>query len=350
MAEQSRKFTLGATGDILLHDRLYNKAKTKDGGYDFSEMLAEAKPLFKKDHLTIVNQESIMGGKELGLSSHPKFNSPIEIGQLLKEFNVDIVNMANNHVTDKGIKGIFSAIHNLNTLNLPYVGAYKSLEDKNTLRIFHKNGLRICFLSYSRFFKAFKGVKHLDHYLGYYVKDNVVNICKLIEMIKRSNLADVVIISMHFGKEYQMLPIARQIEICNSLSDAGADVILGHHPHVLQPPAYIMNSRGHDTFCMYSLGNFFSGQHGIYRQIGGYMNIEVEKPSTKKYSLVKLSNTTIKLSFDDHVSRAYKLQLLEDVIEERKTIKTHMGEFDSKEIYDRVISHMRKWVPDLIVS
>src|SRR5699024_12255102 len=136
MAEQSRKFTLGATGDILMNDRIDNKAKTKDGCYDFSEMLAEAKPLFKKDHLTIVNQESIMDGKELGISSFPHFNSPVEIGETLKDMNVDIVNMANNHVMDKGEKGILAAIKNWEKLNMPYVGAYKSEEDGHNRPIY----------------------------------------------------------------------------------------------------------------------------------------------------------------------------------------------------------------------
>src|SRR5690625_6878966 len=96
MENQSRKVTLAATGDILLHDRLYKEAKQKNGGYDFTEMFAGVKPLFKKEHLTIVNQESIIAGEELGLASFPHFNSPIEIGQTLKDIDFVIANIANN--------------------------------------------------------------------------------------------------------------------------------------------------------------------------------------------------------------------------------------------------------------
>src|SRR5699024_278581 len=197
MAEQSRKFTLGATGDILLHDRLYNKAKTKDGGYDFSEMLAEAKPLFKKDHLTIVNQESIMGGKELGISSFPHFNSRVEIGETLKDMNVDIVNMANNHVMDKGEKGILAAIKNWEKLNMPYVGAYKSEEDRNTLRIFHKNGLRICFLSYTRNL-GMKIPQEKGYLVNRYMNDKILAISKEIRNISNLGVADIIVLSLHF--------------------------------------------------------------------------------------------------------------------------------------------------------
>src|SRR5690625_2789064 len=129
MEKNSRKVTIGATGDILLHDRVYNKAKLDDGSYDFTDMLAEAEKLLKKEHLIIANQESIIGGVDLGISSFPHFNSPIEIGYKLKELNVDIANMANNHVMDKGENGILKAIENWEKIGMPYVGAYKSIED-----------------------------------------------------------------------------------------------------------------------------------------------------------------------------------------------------------------------------
>src|SRR5699024_5618358 len=148
--EENKKVTLGATGDILLHKRVYNKARTKGGGYDFTGLLAEARPLFKKDHLIIVNQESIIGGEEMGLSDFPHFNSPVEIGHTLKDMNVDIANISNNHTLDHGEKGILKSIENWEKIGLPYVGAFKSKKDQETLRIFHRNGLKICFLSYTK--------------------------------------------------------------------------------------------------------------------------------------------------------------------------------------------------------
>ncbi|MBP2257433.1 CapA family protein [Virgibacillus alimentarius] len=348
---KSRKVTLAATGDILLHTRLYNKAKTDDGGYDFSELMAEAKPLFNKDHLTVVNQESLIGGVELGLSDFPHFNSPVEITKTLKEFNVDIATIANNHVLDKGEEGILRSIENWNKIGIPYVGAYNSKEDQETLRIFHKNGLRICFLSYTKRMAGVKIPKGKEYLVDSFEGAKVGKIRKRIQKIKSRDLADVIILSIHYGKEYQMLPTSDQLEISNTLSDAGADVILGHHPHVLQPPAYILNSRGKDTFCIYSLGNFFSGQKGIYRQIGAHMTIDIEKPSPEKNSLLKIDNPTFKLTYVDSTEKGtYKLHLLEDVVKNQKIIKTHMGNFDSKEVYNRMISHMRKWIPNLDIS
>lgn len=349
MEKKERKITLAATGDVLIHSRVYNRAK-KDGGYDFSEMLAEARQLFEIGDLRIVNQESIIGGVELGLSNFPKFNSPVEIGYLLKEFGVDIVNLANNHILDKGEEGILKSIENWNKIGMPYVGAYNSKEDKETVRIFHKNGLRVAFVSATKRMLGMNVPKGKEYLFDYFEDARVAKIGKRIQQIKSNDLADVVVLSIHYGKEYHMLPTTDQVEMSNTLSDAGADIILGHHPHVIQPPRYILNSRGLETFCIYSLGNFFSGQKGLYRQIGGYLTIDIEKPSPDN-PVLKIDNPTFKLTFVDSTDKEnYKLYLLEDIVNSREYIKTHMGTFKTKEVYEQIKNHMRKWVPDLNIS
>ena len=349
MGNNTRKVTIGATGDILLHDRVYNKAKLEDGSYNFTEMLAAAKPLFKKDHLFIANQESIIGGAELGISSFPHFNSPIEIGYTLKDLNVDIANMANNHVMDKGEEGILKAIENWEKIGMPYVGAYKSNDDRNTLRIFHRNGLKICFLAYTKSMGTVKRPKDKEYLAGSFADYGVKWIRRIINKIKGQGLADIVVLSMHFGKEYAMLPTSFQVETSSSLSDTGADIIIGHHPHVLQPPAYIVNSKGEETFVAYSLGNFFSGQKGIYRQIGAYMTVDVEKPENSK--MTKISNPKYTLTYvDSGDKKDYKLHLLKDIVDRQKTIKTDVGEFDSQQVYDRMRNHMQHYIPNLDIS
>lgn len=349
-AIESKKITLAATGDILLHDRLYKKAQKRDGkGYDFSNLLSEVKPLFETGDLKIVNQESIIGGEELGLSNFPHFNSPVEIGYTLKDFGVDIVNIANNHTLDKGEEGILKSIENWEKIGLPYVGAYKSEDDQKTLRIFNKNGLRVCFISYTKRMGGMTIPRNKEYLLNTFEQANVVHAGKFLRKIKSMDVADVIVLSIHYGKEYQMLPTADQREISASLSDAGADVILGHHPHVLQPPEILVNSRGLETFVIYSLGNFFSGQKGIYRQIGGYLTIDIEKNSPEEK--VKISNPTFKLTYVDSTEKKnYKIYLLEDIVNNQEVIKTHMGDFNSQQVYDRMINHMRKWITDLKIS
>lgn len=355
MSDSHGKITLGATGDILLHKRVYNKAKTADGSFDFTDMFSNVKHLFDKEHLIVVNQESIIGGKELGLSCFPHFNSPVEIGYTLKDMNVDLVNIANNHTMDYGEKGLLKSIENWEKIGLPYVGAYKSKEDQETLRIIHKNGLRICFLSYTGVNFGEKVPNNKGYLLNRYGKTTfsgfrgAPGIRRLITRIKQRDLADVFVLSLHYGKEYHMLPTARQQEIAIDLADAGADILLGHHPHVLQPLNFLINSKGEKSFVAYSLGNFLSGQQGIFRQIGGYMTIDIEKPVNGQ--LFNISNPTFRLTYvDSGDERDFKIYLLKDLADKQKTINTHVGKFDARIIHEKMVAHMKKWIPDLNIK
>ncbi|MCR6112291.1 CapA family protein [Bacillus sp. A301a_S52] len=343
-------FKLAATGDVLLHNRVYKKAKRKiRRGYDFNGMFEGVRHLFTQGDLTIVNQESIIGGEELGLSSYPRFNSPVEIGETLKELGVDIVNLANNHVLDKGEEGILKSIENWEKLGIPYVGAYKSEEDQQDLRIFNKNGLKICFLSYTKRMAGVKIPKGKEYLVDSFEKASVNKISKFIREIRKQKIVDVIVLSVHYGKEYHLFPTSDQKEISASLADAGADVIIGHHPHVLQPPAYILSSRGTKTFTAYSLGNFFSGQKGVYRQIGAFLTLDVVKKNNSP--IVKAINPKMQLTFCDSSDKGdYKMHLLKDIVNEREHIKTHMGDFDSTDVYNEITEHMKTWVPDLDIS
>lgn len=344
-----RKFTLAATGDILLHSRLYNTAKKKFG-FDFNSKIKRIRHLFNSDYVTIVNQESIIGGKEIGLSSFPRFNSPVEIGYLLKDLGVDIVNIANNHTLDRGEEGLLKSIENLEKIGLQYVGAYKSPEDQERLRIIEKNGLKICFLSYTRMVGKGKVPEDKPYLLNRYHPMRLKPIKDLIKYIRDNRIADVIVVSLHFGREYHLQPTAEQKEVSRDLSDAGADVIIGHHPHVLQPPEYILNSRGKKSFAAYSLGNFFTGQLGLYRQIGAFLTIDIEQPDSNS-TMLNIDNPKMTLTFVDSTEeKNYNMYLFKDIVNERKTIKTDMGEFNSQEVYDEILHRMRQWIPDLDIS
>ncbi|RLJ75597.1 poly-gamma-glutamate synthesis protein (capsule biosynthesis protein) [Salisediminibacterium halotolerans] len=332
----------------MLHSRLYNQAKTSANGFDFRKQLEAAEPLFQSSDLTVVNQESLVAGSEIGLSSFPKFNSPVEIAELLKEYNVDLINLANNHVLDKGEKGLNKSLENLDKLNLPYIGAYKSAKDKNTMRIFQKNGLRICFLSLTKRMAGMKVPPGKEYMLDYFEENDVLKPAKFLRKLKKDNVADVFIISIHFGKEYHRYPTSDQKEISATLSDAGADVIIGHHPHVLQPPEYITNSKGKKTFVMYSLGNFFTGQEGLYRKIGAFMNLDIVKKQEEPN--VVITNPKLQLTMvDPYDNKDYKLELLENVVTKLDNIKTPDGTFATREVYDELIKHLTSSEPDIEV-
>lgn len=345
-----KKVKLVAAGDVLLHSRVYNKCLKKDGTYDFTDKMGHAKGLLEEGDITIVNLESIVAGTEFGLSSFPNFNNPIEIAQTLKEYGTDIVSIANNHTFDHGEEGLLKSIENLKRINLPYVGAYLSKKDCNTIRIIEKNGVNVAFLSYTKIMGNLKKIKkensHLINLLDEY---NVLSAKREIRELAATKQADIIVVSIHFGKEYLLYPTALQREIAAELSDAGADVILGHHPHVLQPPEVILNSKGKETFYIPSLGNFYTGQHGVYRQIGATLSIEIEKKADN--STVSFINPMLNLTFvDSYEQKDFKMYSFVEYIRNHPFIVTRHGTFSSLEIYAELVQRMRSRMPNLIIE
>ncbi|WP_193065101.1 CapA family protein [Oceanobacillus oncorhynchi] len=337
---------LVATGDVLLHSRVYDISK-KDGKYDFKDKMAPAKKLLQDGDISVVNLESIVAGEELGLSSFPEFNNPVELAENLKEFGTDIVTIANNHTLDYGEKGVLKSIENLEKINLPYVGSYKSEQDQQKPRIIEKMGIKVAFFAYSAVNMGGRPPNDKKYLLNRVRRESLKTIRKEIETVKKVEKPDVIVVGAHFGREYGLQPIDEQSDISRSLSDIGADIIIGHHPHVLQPAQWITNSRGKKTFVIYSLGNFYSGQKGLYRQIGGALNLTIKKNSKGKVTIEK---PTLDLTFvNASKEKNYQMHLFKDYIELNPYIKTIHDRFDSLDIYTELTNRLTQWMPELVV-
>ncbi|TFJ91251.1 CapA family protein [Lentibacillus salicampi] len=340
------KINLVATGDVLLHSRIYNLYKTSKDGYDFTQPMAPAKKLLSGGDISVVNLESPVAGEELGLQSFPKFNNPVELAENLKKFGTDLVTNSNNHTMDLGVEGALKSIENLEKTGLMYVGSHKSKKDRKETRVIEKNGIKCAFLSYTAVTLGNNPPKNKEYLLNRVVKGQTKEVRGDIERVKKEIKPDVVIVSMHFGREYPLYPVASQKEVAASISDAGADIIIGHHPHVLQPAEWITNSRGKQTFVIYSLGNFYSGQKGLYRQIGGSLSLDVIKE--KNTSGIKVKNPKLDLTFvDANRKDGYQMYHLLDYIEKNAYIKTAHGEFDSLEVYSELSSRYKNWMPEI---
>lgn len=279
--------TLGAIGDILIHDWLYEDAFEKgiNGSYNFDPMFANITPLLQKPDILLANQESILGGKEIGISNYPLFNSPQEAGDAIIKAGVDIISTANNHTLDKGENGVLSAIQYYESVGLPYVGSYKSFEDQKKLRIIEKNKISIAFLSYTI---STNGLPVPD---GKEYLVNVVNEEKIRNEIKRAKeAADVVVMSIHWGQEYIRFPNQHQIDLAQFFISEGVDIVFGHHPHVLQPIEWVETEKGETGLVVFSLGNFLSGQMWDYKDIGGLVEVDLVKTFVEGESTVKITD------------------------------------------------------------
>jgi poly-gamma-glutamate synthesis protein (capsule biosynthesis protein) len=243
------------------------------------------KPLLEKPDVLTANQESMLGGQALGLSGYPRFNSPYEVADALVDTGVDIVSTANNHSLDRGEKGIKSEADYLESIGLPHVGSFLTEKDRQKLRILNKNGIKLAFLSYTY------GTNGIPVPAGKDFLVNLINRETMKEEIHRAKMqSDVVVMSIHWGNEYKRIPTKEQKDLAKFLANEGVDIIFGSHSHVLQPMEWIKTAEGKRTFVIYSLGNFISGQHGAYKDIGGLTTIDITKHVSENGNTIEFTN------------------------------------------------------------
>jgi poly-gamma-glutamate capsule biosynthesis protein CapA/YwtB (metallophosphatase superfamily) len=328
--------TLGAIGDILLHNRVYEDAKKPDGSYSFNKMFTLVKDILHKPDIVVANQESMTGGTELGLSSYPMFNSPHEIGDALKDAGVNFITMANNHTMDKQEKGILSAIAYWDKIGMPHTGAYKSQADRDTIRTVTKNEITFALLAYTYGTNGIPAPTDKPYLVNLIQEDLMRN-----DIERAKKLGDVVVVSMHWGIEYQTVPNAEQLRLANLLADFGADIVIGTHPHVLQPFAWIQRADGHKTFVMYSLGNFLSAQSELLQWIGGIGEITVVKTKDGEKSSIELIQPAFTATFmyskKYHNYQIIPMAQLDDL---------HLA--NAKQELEKTKAHMRKFIPDML--
>ena len=294
-AHSSQKLKLIMAGDALLHTGVYKDAeymRVLDSGivysYDFTKMLTLIAPIIKHYDLAFYNQETILGGKELGLSSYPTFNSPQEFGQNMLDLGFNMVSLANNHTLDKGEKGVRAMLdfwhrQESRIADLCIAGSYSSFEDREKMRIFEKNGITYAMLAYTYGTNGIPIPKGKEYLVNVYTKSMLKQ-----DIQKLRSKVDLLIVSMHWGIEYDFSPSKEQRELAQFLADLGVDIIIGNHPHVIQPIERIGN-----TLVIYSLGNFISAQKGTHKRIGMLAGIDI----IKKNNTIKLKNLRAELIY-----------------------------------------------------
>ncbi|WP_408007468.1 CapA family protein [Pseudalkalibacillus sp. A8] len=318
--------SLMAVGDILIHDYVYNQAATGNGKYDFNPMFRLVKPYLESADITMANQETMIGGTEIGVSTYPSFNSPYEIGTTLKNSGVDLVTIANNHTLDRGEKAIMNALDHWDRIDMAYTGAYRSEDDQADIRLIERNDINFTFLSYTYGTNGIP-VPESKPYLV-----NLIDIDLIKSEVKEAKrVSDVVVLSLHFGNEYERMPNEQQKLLASEAAEAGADIIIGHHPHVLQPAEWIENADGSRTFVVYSLGNFLSGQRRDYKDIGGIVQVTAKKVVKGDEVAVSLEDPAFLPTW---VDRQYTIQPMFQLTEQQQT-------------YNEIKQHMSQWIPDM---
>lgn len=262
--KKDKKISIVMVGDVLIHKSVYLDALKDDGTYDFSKMFEHIAPIIQKYDLRYCNQESTIGGKNLGISAYPGFNSPDEIGDELVKIGFNMVSLANNHSLDKGIQAVTYSNNYWKGKNIIVEGTYNSKEERDNIKINEKNGIKFAFLSYTTFSN---GNVPNDYILNIYTKERAAE-----DIAKAKELgAEVIIVAMHWGTEYTNQETSSQHEIAEYLSSLGVNLIIGSHSHVVEPITYI-----NDTLVIYSLGNFISNQLFLGANEGTGMMVMVD--------------------------------------------------------------------------
>lgn len=244
------KVTIGAVGDLLLHKPL----QLKGAQNGFESLWQIALPYFKKVDITYANLEGpISVGTYTG---YPLFNYPPAVADALKKSDIDIVSIANNHILDRSTLGIDSTIQALDEAGIAYVGARSRNSQGHLVSVIKKKGFKIAWIACTDHTNGHPD--KFDQVLFCYNKTDQQWIFSKIRELKTK--VDAIIVSPHWGEEYQSRPNPAQIGLAKKLLEEGAIAVIGSHPHVLQPVEKYTTSDGRATLISYSLGNFVSYQ------------------------------------------------------------------------------------------
>ena len=282
-ASGAARFSLAAVGDALIHKGVYDAAVIKGGGYDFRPMLRLVKSRIAPHDMAFYNQETILGGTELGLSTYPMFNSPREVGDAFLDAGFNLVSLANNHTLDRGEKGVLASLEYWkDKKDAVTAGSSLTAEKEKEIRFFRVNGISCAFLAYTTATNGLKAPKGKEHYVSLYTPEKAKT-----DVVRAQEKADVVIVSMHWGSEYVFAPTAEQKKIAEHLASLGVSIVLGHHPHVVQPVAMVKS-----TLVVYSLGNFLSAQKELHKLVGLLVSLDVVKTEMRGETRISFENVT----------------------------------------------------------
>jgi poly-gamma-glutamate capsule biosynthesis protein CapA/YwtB (metallophosphatase superfamily) len=286
--EPSVEITIAAVGDIIIHQSVlesaYNAQKRQ---YDFRKMFAPVAPYLSAADYTVCSLESRLAGGTVSADAPLRFNAPYSLTDALTMAGVDLAATANNHSVDFGWLGIVRTLNRLDQAGIAHVGTSRSLKERETPLIVDIQGIKVAFLNYTEFVNGNESVKGREAYAV-----NMLNADQVAQEAAAARMqgADVVVAILHYGMEYRRTPTSAQTEIsrgsavAEGLLSRGVDVILGSHPHVVEPIVKAVpysNSQGNDAYVAYSLGNFLTGQRWRYSDSGVIAYVHIQKQGLK---------------------------------------------------------------------
>ncbi|MFH0735072.1 MAG: CapA family protein [bacterium] len=269
-------------GDLMCHAPQFEAARVPGAidSFDFSKNYLFVKQYISQADFAIGNLETTIAGAELRYTGYPCFNTPYDYLGEVKKADFDFLVTSNNHSFDRGKKGVTKTIDSIKKLELGYTGTFDSFRDRDSIRIIEIKGIKIAIIAFSYGVNG-NNIPKVEKYLVNIIDTNLIK--KDILEAKKLN-PDIILTYFHFGDEYKREPSLFQKEIVKKTISYGADIIIGSHPHVIQPIDYFKGNNNLDTgFVAYSLGNFISNQRDRYKDSGLILKFTISKSKNKVY-------------------------------------------------------------------
>lgn len=309
--ETDTTFTLTAIGDVMCHNTQYMDAyDSNTGTYDFSYVFDNISSYTKTANICIGNLETSFAGEDRGYSNYPTFNSPDSLADSLKRIGVDVLSTAGNHALDMGFSGLSRTIDVLDKADISHLGTYKTQEDQDKVLIKYVKGVKIAFINYTY---GTNGISvPSDKKFCINLIDKAL-IKKHIETAKNQN-ADIIVACMHWGTEYQTKQNSEQKELADFLFQNGVNVIIGNHPHVIQPmekrTVTLEDGSTRDGFVAYALGNFICDQNTVNTRDSIILNLKITKHTDGSITIDNYDYVPIYMYKDSSVSK-HKMKILD---------------------------------------
>lgn len=309
--EKDTIFTMTAIGDVMCHNTQYLDAYVEaDDDYDFSYVFEDIYRYTKMSDITIGSLETSFAGKERGYSNYPTFNSPDNLAYTLKKIGVDVLSTAGNHCLDMGFSGLSRTIDVLDDADISHLGTYQTQENRDKILFKIVKDVKIAFVNYTYGTNGIPIPDGQEFCVNLIDKDLMK---KDIESAKEQE-ADMIVACMHWGTEYQTTPNAEQEELADFLFQNGVDIILGNHPHVLEPmekrTVTLEDGTEKDGFIIYALGNFICDQNAENTRNSIILNLKITKHVGGKISIDKADYIPIYM-YKNPASKLRSMKLLD---------------------------------------
>lgn len=316
--EAEPKIELVMVGDMLMHLRVTNSGKQEDGSLNYDHIFAPVKDLIEGADIAIGNQEVMLGGPDLGYSGYPRFNTAYEFGDALVEAGFDVMLHSTNHSVDKGKEGALNCLNywKENHPQMGVVGLYGSQEERDTIYVYEKDGIRIAILNYTYGTNGLPVPSDMPFLVNLMTESLIKKDIKAAKEV-----ADFVIICPHWGTEYVHYATKNQKNWAKFFMECGADLCIGTHPHVIEPVEWIENDEGDRMLVYYSLGNFVnstaSNKIGVAnRMLGAMATVTIAKDRKDGTVYIKEYGAEPLVTFVPNSGKGIATMHLEDFTDE----------------------------------